>query len=199
MRYAPIILLVAAVALPARAESQYRQKKPRPVRVTTPRREPSRTVFWTPPPRPDPVRAASAAFTPASDRPRGSASYETWNEAVRAMQPHVDRARATWPATRARYLRGLAAGEQLFVTVRLRDADARVEQAYVTVQRIERGLIDGRIRSQTRTVSGYRAGDFHRLPESELVDWTIVRADGSEEGNVVGKFLETYRPPPRAR
>jgi hypothetical protein len=200
MRYTLIVLIVALAGTPVEGEAQYQQRKQRPVRVTTPRREPKRTIFWTPPPRRDSVPATVASFNPPPARPHGgTTSYEAWNAAVRAMQPHVDRARATWPGVRDRYRRGLAPGEQLLVTVRLRDADARVEQAAVAVQRIEHGTIEGRIRSDIQAVSGYRAGDAYRLAESELVDWTIVRADGSEEGNVVGKFLEGYRPPPRPR
>ncbi len=30
--------------------------------------------------------------------------------------------------------------------------------------------------------------------EDELLDWLISKPDGSEEGNVVGKFLDTYGP-----
>jgi hypothetical protein len=32
------------------------------------------------------------------------------------------------------------------------------------------------------------------VSEAELLDWLITKPDGSEEGNVVGKFLDTYRP-----
>ena len=28
----------------------------------------------------------------------------------------------------------------------------------------------------------------------EVLDWTISKPDGTEEGNFVGKFLDTYRP-----
>jgi hypothetical protein len=33
------------------------------------------------------------------------------------------------------------------------------------------------------------------FPAGELVDWMIARPDGSEEGNEVGKFMDTYVPP----
>ena len=32
------------------------------------------------------------------------------------------------------------------------------------------------------------------LAESDLLDWVIRKPYGSEEGNVVGKFLDTYNP-----
>ncbi len=43
-------------------------------------------------------------------------------------------------------------------------------------------------------VTGYKEGDEFRISKTELLDWTISKPDGSEEGNVVGKFLETYQP-----
>jgi hypothetical protein len=43
-------------------------------------------------------------------------------------------------------------------------------------------------------VKGYRLRNRHAVPERDLLDWLITRPDGTEEGNVVGKFLDTYRP-----
>ena len=54
----------------------------------------------------------------------------------RAMQPYIDRARASYPAARGRFLAGLPRGYDFFVTVRLRDAQGRWEQVFVSVDRI---------------------------------------------------------------
>jgi hypothetical protein len=32
------------------------------------------------------------------------------------------------------------------------------------------------------------------VQEKDVYDWTISRPDGSEDGNYVGKFLDTYHP-----
>ena len=53
----------------------------------------------------------------------------------------------------------------------------------------------GRLWSDVRTVSGYRRGQRYEMDERDLVDWMVANPDGSEEGNVVGKFLDTYTPP----
>jgi hypothetical protein len=37
-------------------------------------------------------------------------------------------------------------------------------------------------------------GDRYATAETELLDWLITKPDGTEEGNVVGKFLDTYQP-----
>ncbi len=39
----------------------------------------------------------------------------------------------------------------------------------------------------------HKFGDAYSFREDDLMDWTIARPDG-EEGYVVGKFLDTYRP-----
>jgi hypothetical protein len=44
-------------------------------------------------------------------------------------------------------------------------------------------------------VHGYSLGDRYAFPESELRDWLITRPDGTEEGNFVGRFLDSYEPP----
>jgi hypothetical protein len=119
---------------------------------------------------------------------------DEWAETVRAMQPYVDQARATWPNARARFMAGLPKGHDFFVTVRLSDLYGHTEQVFVRVERIDDATITGRIQSDIGVVAGYRRGDVHTLAERDLIDWTIVRPDGSEEGNVVGKFLDTYRP-----
>jgi hypothetical protein len=42
-------------------------------------------------------------------------------------------------------------------------------------------------------VSGFKLGQTYTFNESDLIDWFISKPDGSEEGNVVGKFLDTLK------
>ena len=56
----------------------------------------------------------------------------------------------------------------------------------------EDGTIEGIIYSPIQVVSDYSYKQPYSFPESELVDWLITKPDGSEEGNVVGKFMDTY-------
>jgi hypothetical protein len=46
------------------------------------------------------------------------------------------------------------------------------------------------------TVDGYKRGDAYQFPESALTNWAIRKPDGSEEGNVVGKFLDECQKQP---
>ena len=93
---------------------------------------------------------------------------------------------------RARFLSGLPKGELFLVTTPLRDNNY-AEVVFVLVDRIEGTQIVGRIASRINLVKGFRNGDAYQLAESDILDWTITKPDGSEEGNFVGKFLDTYQ------
>ena len=112
------------------------------------------------------------------------------------IAPHVEQARATYPGAKSRYLSGLPRGETFFVTVILVDEAGRFEQVFILVNKIDGGVVEGRIASNIMTVRGYARDEVRQFSEADIVDWLIARPDGSEEGNVVGKFLDTL-PQPR--
>jgi hypothetical protein len=110
------------------------------------------------------------------------------------IKPYVEQALKAYPEAKARYLAGLPEKHIFFVTTRLRDAAGNWEQVFVEVKEINEGKINGLIANDINTVSGYKLGDKYSLKETEVLDWTIAKPDGSEEGNYVGKFLDTYKP-----
>jgi hypothetical protein len=107
------------------------------------------------------------------------------------IAPHSQRALATYSDARQRYLNGLPPGQNFFVTIILRDRVERFEQVFVLVDKIEAGVVAGRIASDILAVEGYHRGAPLTFNEAEIVDWLISKPDGSEEGNLVGKFLDT--------
>jgi hypothetical protein len=109
-----------------------------------------------------------------------------------AIAPYIAEAKRTYPAAEARFLHGLPTGEQFYVTTLLHDQFGKVEQVFIAVQGIKNGVVSGRISSQINLVAGYKPGEPYSFPESEVIDWLITHSDGSEEGNYVGKFLDTY-------
>ncbi len=138
---------------------------------------------------------AEAGFPPdaPADKPQpvtqaGLQAYEA------AIAPYVAVARETWPAARRRFLGGLPRGHVLFVTTRLYDAQGRWESAFIRVRSIRKGMIGGQIATQLQLVKTYKPGDAYSFREEGLLDWMISKPDGTEEGNVVGKFLDTYQP-----
>jgi hypothetical protein len=111
------------------------------------------------------------------------------------MEPYIAKARATYPAAKARFQQGLPPRHTFFVTTRLRDERGAVEQVFVAVDSIVQDLVSGRIWSEIGGVRGFVRGQPYSFPESDLIDWMVARPDGTEDGNVVGVFLESYRPP----
>jgi hypothetical protein len=110
-----------------------------------------------------------------------------------AMKPYVEQARKTFPGAKARFVAGLQKGQSLFVTARLYDERGRSELAFISVTRLEGGIVEGRIWSNLNVVTTYRRRDRYAFTEADMVDWVIAYPDGTEEGNLVGKSLDSYR------
>jgi uncharacterized protein YegJ (DUF2314 family) len=118
---------------------------------------------------------------------------ESHQKLMELVAPCKQRALATYPEAKKRYLAGLPKGHRFFVVVRLKDAKGRSEQVFVSVNKIADGKIDGAINNEIQLVDGHKRGQVITTPEDEIVDWVIVRPDGSEEGNWTGKFMEAYQ------
>jgi hypothetical protein len=130
----------------------------------------------------------------APTAPRDNPAYVTTDTAMAQMaallEPCRRKALGTWPGARSRFQAGLPQHQSLFVTTRLHDARGRMEQVFVAVDRIERDSVAGRVWSDIAVVQGFRRGQQLVIPESDIVDWMISKPDGSEEGNLMGKFID---------
>jgi uncharacterized protein YegJ (DUF2314 family) len=160
-----------------------------------------RTIKTLPrPPRDNWVVAFAAANHSQEERAKGPpdqpkrldteqkfAAYE------KAIAPYVAKARATYPAAKKRFLAGLPPGYRFSVRVPLFDGRLR-EDSFVSVEKIVGGNITGTIGNQLGVVKNYKTGQRITFPESKIDNWLILRPDGTEEGNAVGKFLDHYRP-----
>ncbi len=146
------------------------------------------------------VFAASTVFAEAQVAPNAPkdkpAPIETGKTAAfdRAIAPYVAKAKTTYPEAKKRFLAGLPPKHTFFMTTRLRDKDGKWEQAFIAVESITNGNVTGIISSDLTLVKGFKAKDRYTFPETEMLDWLISKPDGTEEGNVVGIFLDTYRP-----
>jgi hypothetical protein len=128
---------------------------------------------------------------PPPDRPLSVATPEAFAHLDSLLQPHIAQARATYPEARRRYLSGLPPGHTFFVTIKLHDNVGRGEMVFIAVDSLVQETAFGRIWNEIMTVSGYKLGQAHSVPETEILDWTISRPDGTEEGNFVGQFIDT--------
>jgi uncharacterized protein YegJ (DUF2314 family) len=118
----------------------------------------------------------------------------------RVIAPYVAKARATYPAAKKRFLAGLPRGWQFGVWVRLYQNDGsgkRIarEDCFLSVERIQEGRVWGVLMNKPVSVRGYTLGDRVTAPEGEVRNWMFIRPDGTEEGNIVGKFLEKHHMP----
>ncbi len=113
-----------------------------------------------------------------------------------AIRPYVETARKTYPEAKNRFLKGLPPKHTFFITTRLKDKAGRFEQVFIAVREIKDGKVTGLIWSDVHLIQGYQLRDAYTFPENELLDWMISKPDGTEEGNFVGKFLDSYRPQP---
>jgi uncharacterized protein YegJ (DUF2314 family) len=154
--------------------------------ATAPKGAPASPVATAPPPAAEPPRAGSNA---AKDDPiQASTSVEREN-LERAIAPYTAQARKSYPDAKKRYLAGLPRGQRFSVVTKLH-SPGREEAVFVTVTGIKGDQVTGHIDSDVRGVVGYKAGDSYTLAERDIADWVIVRPDGSEEGNLIGKFLD---------
>ncbi len=111
----------------------------------------------------------------------------------KAIAPYIAKSRATYPEAKKRFLAGLPPGYRFSVRTRLTDPDGAVEDSFLQVKKIEDGKITG-ILGAVDFVHTYKEGQRITIPESKIDNWVIVRPDGTEEGNYVGKFLDHYKP-----
>jgi uncharacterized protein YegJ (DUF2314 family) len=128
------------------------------------------------------------------DQPRDLAGEEAVKKFEKAIAPYVAQARKTLPDARKRFEQGLKPGEVLFVTVRLYNSAGKFEQVFVEVKSWNDTTINGLLSSDPELVKDHKRGEKMTVKEKDVYDWTISKPDGTEDGNFVGKFLDTYRP-----
>jgi uncharacterized protein YegJ (DUF2314 family) len=122
----------------------------------------------------------------------GDAQVKKYEDAI---APYVKQARETLPEAKKKYLAGLLAKQVFYVTIKLYDAAKKnYEQAFVRVDEWKGETIYGTVDSELSMIRNHSQGEKLTCNESEILDWTISKPDGTEEGNFVGKFLETYKP-----
>jgi len=101
-------------------------------------------------------------------------------------------ARKSLPRIKARYKNGLPVGQKLFVTTSVDDPQGRSEKLSVRVTEWRPNSIVGVIARQPLILTAMHQGDRMEIAERDVIDWTISMPDGSEQGNAVGKFIESH-------
>jgi hypothetical protein len=131
----------------------------------------------------------------APDKPVLGVGKKSYDAVLKAEAPYIAKGRATYPAAKKRFLAGLPRNYRFEVRKRLADPGRTAyEEVFIEVDAIKGGNVYGRIGSELGVVRSYRRWQRISFSESAVLDWTIVHPDGREEGNYVGKFIDTYKP-----
>jgi hypothetical protein len=109
------------------------------------------------------------------------------------MQPLTIRAQASLPDAIRRFAAGLAPNHYFSVTIRLYDRTGREENVFVGVQGLRGDTLVGHLNSEIRVVTGFQRGMRVLVLPDAVLDWTILRPDGSEEGNLIGKWIDSLQ------
>ncbi|WP_324674556.1 hypothetical protein [Hymenobacter sp. GOD-10R] len=103
------------------------------------------------------------------------------------------KARRSLPQTKQRYLMGLESEEKLFLTARIFDKSGVFEQVFTEVRDWSKDSVTAVIVSDLDAVREYQKGQTITFSDKNVLDWIIIRPDGTEEGNFVGKYIASLQ------
>jgi uncharacterized protein YegJ (DUF2314 family) len=136
---------------------------------------------------------APLAENAPTDKPHSFKGTDQLGEYDALIAPYVEKAQKTLKKVKKKYSKGLQEGQAFFLITRIYDNLGNYEQIFVRVSSWEKENISGTIANQLNAVKGFSFGQTITFPESDILDWLITNPDGSEEGNFVGKYLDTLR------
>ena len=139
----------------------------------------------------DTLNNASLSKDAPIDKSHHVESTEKQKQYEKMVAPYVEQALKTLPEAKQLFLNGLKPGESFFLVTRIYDKDGKFEQVFVRVKKWDNDNIKGLISNDLYTVKEYHNGQMIDFKEKDVLDWLISKPDGSEEGNFVGKFLDT--------
>lgn len=136
---------------------------------------------------------APLAENAPTDKPHTFKGTDQLKQYDDLIAPYVAKAQKTLKKAKKKYSKGLKEGQAFFLTTRIYDNLGNYEQIFVRVSSWEKENVSGSIANHINTVKGFSFGQTITFPESDILDWLITNPDGSEEGNFVGKYLDTFR------
>ena len=139
-----------------------------------------------------PDNSAPVAANAPADNPVEMSGHDKIEDHMKELEPVIAEAQKTLPDAKKKYMKGLGQGEAFFLTVNLREGK-NVERVFVRVTKWKNEDIEGTIANDIMVLSGYKNGQPISFKESEVLDWTITKPDGSEEGNYIGKYIDSRR------
>jgi len=136
---------------------------------------------------------ASLSENAPTDKPHNLKGAVKLEQYEKLIAPYVHKAQKTLPKAKKKYSKGLKDGQAFFLTTRIYDKEGNFEQIFVRVKEWDKTTVSGTIANQLNVVKGFTNGQLIEFPETAILDWLITNPDGTEEGNFVGKYLDTLR------
>ncbi|OGX86392.1 hypothetical protein BEN48_12995 [Hymenobacter glacialis] len=99
----------------------------------------------------------------------------------------------TLPAAKKRFQVGLPQGDQLLLSVRVQASDTSFRQASARVLGWRGSSIQALLLPSSVGATSLAEPLPVSFPETAVVDWTLLRAGGREEGNYVGRHLDAVQ------
>ena len=128
----------------------------------------------------------TAATAPAGVRP-ALARDQT------ALADPVREALRTLPQAKKKFLAGLPDGDQFLLSVRVVASDTSFRQASARVLGWRGNTVQALLLPAAADSATPAEPTPVSFPETAVVDWTLLRASGREEGNYVGRYTDTAR------
>ena len=110
-----------------------------------------------------------------------------------ALADPVREALRTLPQAKKRFLAGLANGDQFLLSVRVVDTDTSFRQATARVLGWHGNTVQALLLPTAANSVGPTEPTPVSFPETAVLNWTLLRASGREEGNYVGRYTDTAR------
>ena len=129
----------------------------------------------------------------ADNAPVDCAFETTANDLFGVIEEKSPEAMKSWPDAKARFQHGLPDKHSLFITFVPVDQEQRAEYVFLAVDDISDEGVSGRLWTEVFNVQGFKFGDRFLVDEEAISDWLITKPDGSEDGNLIGKYLDTLQ------
>ena len=115
-------------------------------------------------------------------------------ELQKFLNPYIDKAKASFPAVKQKYIAGdyVRENRSLYVQIDLKDKNGTKEMAFVRVIWCAGTKFQGILANEMYYVKEYKNGDTLSFGENQVVNWVVADAEGKEEGNYVGKAIDAY-------
>ena len=115
-------------------------------------------------------------------------------EMSKLIAPYIEKARATFPEVKKKYIAGDYVREkrQLDVQIELTDKNGDREMVFIVVTQCLGNRFQGIIVNDIQLLKEYKNGDTLSFSQDQVKNWVVVDSKGNEEGNFVGKAIEAF-------